>query len=136
MSQDASYGIWHKMDASVERFAVQRRARRTNGSLMLLRFPCGGIVRYNGLLAGGPSPVVERRDIAGVGLSVFGAAPRGLDFVAKNVKQAPPWIFLVIARERADLAEEPVFDRADRCECCLSFPERRTIGSTAHGREP
>ena len=52
MSQDASYGIWHKMDASVERFAVQRRARRTGGSLMLLRFPCGGIVRCNGLLDG------------------------------------------------------------------------------------
>jgi len=29
-------------------FAVQRRTRRTNGSLMLLRFPCGGIV-CNGL---------------------------------------------------------------------------------------
>ena len=36
---------------SAERLAVQRRARRTNGSLMLLRFPCGGIVRCNGLLA-------------------------------------------------------------------------------------
>jgi hypothetical protein len=33
---------------SVERLAVQRRARRTSGSLMLLRFLCGGIV--NGLL--------------------------------------------------------------------------------------
>jgi len=39
-------------NVSVERFAVQRRARRTNGSLMLLRFPCGGIVRCNGLLDG------------------------------------------------------------------------------------
>ena len=37
---------------SVERPAVQRRARRTKGSLMLLRFPCGGIVRCNGLLDG------------------------------------------------------------------------------------
>ena len=37
---------------SVQRFAVQRRARRTNGSLMLLRNPCGGIVRCNGLLGG------------------------------------------------------------------------------------
>jgi len=35
---------------SGQRFAVQRRARRTSGSLMLLRFPCGGIVRCNGLL--------------------------------------------------------------------------------------
>ena len=34
----------------VQRLAVQRRARRTNGSLMLPRFPCGGIVRCNGLL--------------------------------------------------------------------------------------
>ena len=36
----------------VERLAVQRRARRTSSSLMLLRFPCGGIVRCNGLLDG------------------------------------------------------------------------------------
>jgi len=34
---------------SAERLAVQRRARHTNGSLMLLQFPCGGIVRCNGL---------------------------------------------------------------------------------------
>jgi hypothetical protein len=37
---------------SVERFAVQRRARRTSGSLMLLQCPCGGIVRCNGLFDG------------------------------------------------------------------------------------
>jgi len=51
-----------KWRSSVERFAVQRRARRTNGSLMLLRFPCGGIVRCNGRLdsgqrAGSPRPI-------------------------------------------------------------------------------
>jgi hypothetical protein len=34
----------------VERFAVQRRGRRTSGSLMLLQFPCGDCVRCNGLL--------------------------------------------------------------------------------------
>ena len=31
-----------------ERFGGQQRARRTNGSLMLLHFPCGGIVCCNG----------------------------------------------------------------------------------------
>ena len=36
----------------VQRFAVQRRARRTSGSLMLLQCPCGGIVRCNGLFDG------------------------------------------------------------------------------------
>jgi hypothetical protein len=41
-------GTFHHRRLTVERFAVQRRARRTNGSLMLLRFPCGGIV-CNGL---------------------------------------------------------------------------------------
>ena len=35
---------------SVERLAVQRRARRPNGSVNLLRFPCGGIVRCNGFM--------------------------------------------------------------------------------------
>ena len=36
----------------VERFAVQRRGRRTSGSLMLLQFPCGDCVRCNGLFDG------------------------------------------------------------------------------------
>jgi hypothetical protein len=31
--------------------------------------------------------------------------------------------------------EEPLFDRTDLGKCCLSFPQRRTVGSTAHGRE-
>jgi hypothetical protein len=35
-----------------QRLAVQRRGRRTNGSLMLLQFPCGDCVRCNGLLGG------------------------------------------------------------------------------------
>jgi len=39
----------------VERFAVQRRGRRTSGSLMLLQFPCGDCVRCNGLFDGEPS---------------------------------------------------------------------------------
>jgi hypothetical protein len=38
-----------KWRSSVERFAVQRRSRRTNGSLMLHQCPCGGFVRCNGL---------------------------------------------------------------------------------------
>ncbi len=37
---------------SVERLAVQRRGRRTSGSLMLLQFPCGDCVRCNGLFDG------------------------------------------------------------------------------------
>jgi hypothetical protein len=37
---------------SVERFAVQRRARRTSGPLMLHQCPCGGIVRCNGWFDG------------------------------------------------------------------------------------
>jgi hypothetical protein len=37
---------------TAQRLAVQRRARRTNGSLMLLQCPCGGIVRCNGLFDG------------------------------------------------------------------------------------
>ena len=41
----------------VQRFAVQRRARRTSGSLMLHQCPCGGIVRCNGLFGG-----IFRRD--------------------------------------------------------------------------
>ena len=40
----------------VERLAVQRRARRTSGSLMLLRILCGGIVRCNGLFDNGRLP--------------------------------------------------------------------------------
>ena len=36
----------------VERLAVQRRGRRTSGSLMLLQFPCGDCVRCNGLFDG------------------------------------------------------------------------------------
>jgi len=35
---------------SAQRLAVQRRTRRMSGSLMLLRFRCGGVVRCNGLL--------------------------------------------------------------------------------------
>jgi len=42
--------------SSVQRFAVQRRARRTNDSLMLLEFLCGGIVRCNGLFDNGRMP--------------------------------------------------------------------------------
>ena len=45
--------------ATVERLAVQRRARRTNGSSMLLRFPCGGIVRCNGLLGSGATTLLR-----------------------------------------------------------------------------
>jgi hypothetical protein len=42
----------------VERFAVQRRGRRTSGSLMLLQFLCGDCVRCNGLFDGSTaSPV-------------------------------------------------------------------------------
>ena len=37
---------------SVERFAVQRRGRRTSGSLMLLQFLCGDCVRCNGMFDG------------------------------------------------------------------------------------
>jgi hypothetical protein len=48
-------GTFHHHRLTVERFAVQRRARRTSGSLMLLQCPCGGIVRCNGLFDG-PSP--------------------------------------------------------------------------------
>jgi hypothetical protein len=53
--------------ASVERLAVQRRGRRTSGSLMLLQFPCGDCVRCNGLLGGAfsrrsrPDPAPNRR---------------------------------------------------------------------------
>ena len=52
MSQDASYGIWHKMDASVERLAVQRRGCRRIGSSMLHQGLGGVPVRCNGLLDG------------------------------------------------------------------------------------
>jgi hypothetical protein len=45
-------GTFHHHRLTVERFAVQRRARRTSGSLMLLQCPCGGIVRCNGLFDG------------------------------------------------------------------------------------
>jgi hypothetical protein len=37
---------------SVQRFAVQRRTRRTSGSLMLHQCPCGGVVRCNGWFDG------------------------------------------------------------------------------------
>ena len=84
------------------------------------------------LLAGGPSPVVECRDIAGVSLSVIDATARDLDFVANNVKRAPTRLSLIINRQRANVSEEPLFDRADLCECCLSFPQRRTIGPATH----
>jgi hypothetical protein len=40
---------FHYHRLTVERFAVQRRSRRTNGSLMLHQCPCGGFVRCNGL---------------------------------------------------------------------------------------
>jgi hypothetical protein len=55
------------MRSSVERLAVQRRGRRTSGSLMLLQFPCGDCVRCNGLLGGAfsrrsrPDPAPNRR---------------------------------------------------------------------------
>ena len=39
---------------SAQRLAVQRRARRTSGSLMLHQCHGGGFVRCNGLLGGGP----------------------------------------------------------------------------------
>src|SRR5450631_2668725 len=41
-----------QIPAPVERLAVQRRGRRTSGSLMLLQFPCGDCVRCNGLFDG------------------------------------------------------------------------------------
>ena len=41
-----------RLRLSVERLAVQRRARRTSGSLMLLQFLCGDCVRCNGLFDG------------------------------------------------------------------------------------
>ena len=49
---------------SAQRLAVQRRARRTSGSLMLHQCPCGGVVRCNGLLneaAGAAASDLEHR---------------------------------------------------------------------------
>jgi len=46
----------------VQRLAVQRRARRTSGSLMLLQFPFGGIVRCNGLF-GGATAVITGQSV-------------------------------------------------------------------------
>ena len=45
-------GTFHHHRLTVERLAVQRRGRRTSGSLMLLQFPCGDCVRCNGLFGG------------------------------------------------------------------------------------
>ena len=50
-----------------ERLAVQRRHRRTNGSLMLLRFPCGGVVRCNGLFDGASRVIAAYRAILNQG---------------------------------------------------------------------